>query len=204
VKRTAGAASRAAIVLLVALASSARTDAQLSLSARLTDPSFPTIVQEFPAYDLGLWPLERDDLASERATRLQRGAPDAPETLSALAEAGRIDDAMDELRRMVRTGPSALADALDAVEARLVRAPPLDARDRTAMLREITTEARGRLSGLAREEAARVARQLVWVESPLGSDSSARRAQLARFVRLVRASSTSAPGSSSRRRTARS
>jgi TolA-binding protein len=155
---------------------------QQLLTAQLTDPGFQTIVQEFPAYDLGLWLTERADLASQRATRSLSRAPDAAETLSALLDAGRIDDVLEGLRRVARTRPMVLADALEAMGGRLLLPPPRDARDRTPVVRDIITEARSRLPGLPREDAARLARQLITLEASLGSDNPTRRTQLAAFV----------------------
>ncbi len=165
------------ICLLLVLASS-------SPGARQEFIVEQSISSEYPADDVLIRSLQ---LMGERAkaaeTALQK-APDRSATFDLLLKAGRRGDALDVLERIVERRPEEMRAAFAAIGSAGRDFAADKARDHAQRLRGLVERAKARLAALPRDEAARVARALVSVESELaiGTNSNPWRQLLAAFV----------------------
>lgn len=128
---------------------------------------------EFPSQDVHLWRLQRAGLVRKMAANRVAQKSYTPGTVELLLEAGRVDAALQVIRRIVEHHPERIAPTFE-----IVARPPQriydDARSRDLLIvwREVIDEARKRLTSLPREDAARVARQLLFIDDRPPADGS--------------------------------
>jgi tetratricopeptide (TPR) repeat protein len=122
---------------------------------------------DFPPADQRIWSLQLKGLTAKRGAEALANAPDAPETIDILHRAGRLDDAINVLRRSVAGPPANLERALALVPALVSTASMNGIRPRQDTIREVVATVKPRLADLPREDAARVARALLTVDSHL-------------------------------------
>jgi tetratricopeptide (TPR) repeat protein len=129
-----------------------------------TRPSAKTVENqgvEFPPYDVLVWYHYNKRAQAQLATDLLARAPDSVETLQLLVRAGRIEDALAVLRRIVDKHPDRMADAFEVVAYDGGGFRDGEARGHTEALQGIIRAAKLRLSGLPRETAASAALQIL-------------------------------------------
>lgn len=140
---------------------------------------------DFPSYDsIMVWYL-REGARVKEAKRLlaQNSAP--PETFKRLADAGRLDDALLLLKRTLEAADAETTIAtLRVLNERMFKFQQDQTRSYTETIRQLTVPARALLAKLPREDAARLARQLLVIEASLERRQSPIWAEkLTQFVR---------------------
>jgi tetratricopeptide (TPR) repeat protein len=132
----------------------------------------PGAAREYPSYDQQALAIVSRLERSRQALRLAKERPSDPQTIALLLETEHIDDALAALRQAV-AGP---ADTVVAVLHQLSEKFYLVSRDEprgyVKTLGPILDIVRGRLSTLPREDAARVARELLTVDQQVSRRGS--------------------------------
>jgi len=142
--------------------------------------------REFPTYDRPIAAMVARGEAAKRASRfLADGRVDGDISIS-LVDADRLDVVVALMARKAQAPVAELISVLRAVSASggLFRLRSDDSGGVADKLREIVQQIRGRLAGLPREDAARLAMALMSVEGALGpAGSVAWRQRLDQFVK---------------------
>jgi tetratricopeptide (TPR) repeat protein len=172
-----------AALLFVSSASIDRGAAVPQDAAGSTGPSLaPLQSAEFPAADWQIWGLQSRGLRARIAASRLATAPDDPATIPLLLELRRSGDALAVLRNVVTTRPGDMTRAFKALGHWTRELTAERSRPYAENLREIVAKTTQRLSTMPREEAARVARELVTVEAELAFGRTDWRSRLAAFV----------------------
>ena len=119
---------------------------------------------EFPTYDAAVWRQQVDGLTAKLAASRLAEQPDSPE-LSELLESRRIADVLRVLRTIVDAHPERMPRAFEIVAAESTQFQDSGHGYQEA-LQLIVDAAKARLPDLRREDAARVARQLLLLDRP--------------------------------------
>ena len=141
---------------------------------------------DFPSYDQTLvWYLRRGAAAKEGKRRLAHDSASA-ETFKRLVAAERRDDALVELKRILEAPDVAQTiAALHALSETLFTFQQDQTRSYTETIRQTIAPARARIAQLRREDAARLAREMLlidqWLEGPQARQKWPER--LTQFVR---------------------
>jgi hypothetical protein len=158
---------RAAVTLALVLTQSLGllAGARAGQTTRATAPPAPLLSPaDFPTYDAAVWRQQMDGLTAGSAARRLAEQPDSPE-LTALLESRRVDDVLRVLRTIVEKHPERMPRAFELVARESSRFSDHGHGYQDA-LRQIVDAARARLPDLPREDAARVARQLLLIDRP--------------------------------------
>jgi TolA-binding protein len=124
---------------------------------------------DFPPGDSRIWGLQAQGQSQKDAARQLAGRPATPQGFRLLIQAGKIDEALDCLRRIIDTQPLKMAEALPAL-SRSWR--PDDPRDYSARLREVLAAAHAQAAKLPREQSAAAKYQLVSADGVLTQGGS--------------------------------
>ncbi|HSE38392.1 MAG TPA: hypothetical protein VLG74_13895, partial [Blastocatellia bacterium] len=141
---------------------------------------------DFPSYDQTLvWYLRRGSDAKESKRLLAQGSPSV-DTFRRLVAAERRDDALVELKRILQAPDAAQTiAALHALSETIFTFQHDQTRSYTETIRQTIASARARIAQLPREDAARLAREMLfidqWLEGPQASQKWPER--LTQFVR---------------------
>lgn len=119
-------------------------------------------------------------------------APDSPETVRLLAKAKNLEGLLQALRAIVDAQPRRIADAFEAIgdAAWQFRGDSEQARRNMATLRQIVADARRRLDGLPREQAARAERVFILIDGETSRNREAGAARLRQFIEAHRGTET--------------
>lgn len=115
---------------------------------------------DFPPYDGQLWTLLHTGHVRKLAARRLAQGSYTPETVELLAKAGRLEDLLHATRVIVEKHPDRVASTFEVTSRDGYRIHSDRSRDFAGTLHGLIDEARKRLSGIPREEAARLERQL--------------------------------------------
>lgn len=131
-----------------------------------TPPTVESVAAEFPLYDSSsLLYAARRGLATEAASTALAREPDSVDTLKLLLaqDQDRIGDAIAVVQRILATRPERVLPALKAIVNQNYRFND-QARGYPEALQRIADQARLQLPRLPREDAARLARQIIMIE----------------------------------------
>jgi tetratricopeptide (TPR) repeat protein len=152
-----------------------------------------SIAEEFPPQDLSVLMLQQRGVQAFEAEHRLREAPEHPDTLRLLARAGNVDRMLRVLRAIVDSRPRDIPAAFEAFgeEAWRFRGDDEATAQYSERMRQLLAEARKRLPGLPREDAARAARAFVTLDAELSNDPRNRWTdRMARFVEEYRGTET--------------
>ncbi len=156
----------------------------------------PDANAEFPPADYLVWSFEREGLLKKAAARRLADAPDSPETVVALLQARRVDDALHTLRVIVDTRPDRIGTTLELMIWDALRITDDQTRDYRQTVAAIFDAVKQRVPRLPREEAAHALRWLLFLDGyahPLKSASDYRYPQdLAAFTKQYEGTETAA------------
>ncbi len=133
----------------------------------------PLPTSDFPPSDSNALALQRRGLEHKLMLRQLELAPDSPETVALLFQHERFDDALRIAQRIVETRPERMVQTLKIVVRHWSLQNP--------EAQGIIAAARTRLASLPREDAARVARLLLYSNSPRDPAGD----KLARLTKLI-------------------
>lgn len=137
---------------------------------------------DFPAADSMVRSQQLMALRARAAEAALREAPDRARTLDLLLQSGRIPEGLDVLARIVSNRPDELREAFAAIGFKGREFAADRAHDYADRLRTALAAARQRFPGMPREEAARLARQMMSVEGELAIQTKNWRARAEAFV----------------------
>ena len=132
-------------------------------SAHAKNPAGSVSDAEFPLYDRPVADVQRRGIAAATAAAALTREPDAVETLRLLLEQDRIDDAISVAERILARHPEQAAAAVKAIAAQNYRFRDA-ARGYPEASQRLADRARLILPSLPREDAARLARQIMFIE----------------------------------------
>lgn len=141
---------------------------------------------DFPSYDQTLVWYMRQGADAKEGKRLRAQDPASVDTFKRLVAAGRQDDALVELKRILEAPDSAQTiAALHVLSESMITFQHDQTRSYTETIRQTIASARRRVAQLPREDAARLAHELLsidqWLEGPQARDKWPERQ--AQFVR---------------------
>lgn len=139
---------------------------QPATSGQRVDSAAATLAPDaadYPPYDAEIFRLLTEGLARKATTARLAQYPDDPEIIRDLLRQERVDEALVVLRRMVDVFPERMPRAFEAMYGQGARFRS-QAHGHPQALQEIVVAAKQQLARLPREDAARVARQLLLVD----------------------------------------
>jgi hypothetical protein len=142
----------------------------------------PPSASDFPATDSMVRSYHLTAVRARAADEAFRKEPVSARTFDLLFKSGRTADALGVLEQIVQSRPAEMHVAFRAVGYRGREIASDKAYDYAARLRAVAVAARTRLPTLPREEAARIAGELVTVESELEIETRSWRPRMEAFV----------------------
>jgi tetratricopeptide (TPR) repeat protein len=127
------------------------------------DTAAAVLASEFPPYDYRLLSAVQRGIRNESVSRGLAAEPDSVETLSALIAENRIAEAIGVATRIFERHPDRAVPAIRTIAFQSFKFSNA-ARGESDALQQIAAQARTLAAKLPREEAARLARQLVMIE----------------------------------------
>lgn len=143
---------------------------------------------EFPPQDQQIWWMENQGLRAKVAARRLAEAPGSPETVRLLAEANNLDGVLRALRTIVDADARSIAEAFEALGDRITdfRGDNAKMLERVETLKLIVADARKRLPGIPREEAARAERVFTTLDGEFSRNYDEWPKRLTRFIEQYR------------------
>ena len=119
---------------------------------------------EFPPYDQNVWRRQRPGLVITAADAAAQ-TPSAPERPALLAEAERLDDALESLEALVKRYPDRIDKAFELLMPEFRRFNDQVHHERRDRLQHIVAAARRQAGTLPREDAARAIHRVMFAEA---------------------------------------
>ena len=136
---------------------------------------------DFPPYDAEAFRLQAEGVVRKATTLRLSQHPDDPDVIRDLLDQGRLEEALVVLRTIVTSLPERMPSAFEAMYGQGARFSSR-AHGHADALQEVVNAAKQRLPRLPREDAARVARQLLLVDRQSSCSSNETGKVLACFL----------------------